>query len=316
MKNKIFIAAMLSLLTLPVFAQQKMVSEEAAIKKVIEDETMYFNQRNYEKWAECVAHDPMTYYTWTTPFAGENGVFEAKGWEEVSKAFKKIMEEEPPNENLSKKENYSFKINGNMAYITFLEDERTESVRVMEKKDGQWRILRMEALASKAFDKMNQLHALHRMAGNWEIDMSTFKKEGGGSWKMLGGTLNIERTPTGLVSTERFDFLNGDGEPRASEETSMISLNMSKGKIGVLNSVHYPYSNWTAAYSAEGEFDEDGALKCVGREVGGDDNAVVTMWMEGDMLNWGVVVKDEEGNETYSSTYGMRRAGSPKKVRP
>ncbi len=310
MKKNIFPLLILVAFTLPVFAQQKAMSEEAAIKKVIENETMYFKQRNFDKWAECVAHDPMTYYTWTTPFAGENSVFEARGWEEVSTAFKGFMEKWPADDSPSNKDRYHFKINGNMAYVTFLEDNRTESVRVLEKKDGQWRILRMEALASKAFEKMHQLYALQRMAGSWEVDMSTFKKEGGGNWKMMSGTIDIQRTPTGIQTSEKFSYLNKEGEYRSTEEMTIASLNMKTGKIGILNSVHFPNFNWSEAYSATGSFDKDGVMNCVGQEVGGDDYADLKMQLKDGQLHWSVNVKDKDGKEVYASSYSMHRAGS------
>lgn len=309
MKNRPLFIALLLLITCSVFAQRTMVSEEAAIKKVIEDETMYFMQRDYDKWAECVAHDPMTYYTWTTPFAGENDVFEARGWDEVSKEFKKYMSENPPNDDLPKKENYKFKVNGNMAFVTFSQNY-SEETRVLEKTDGKWRILRMEALASKGFEKMHDLYSLQRMAGNWEIDMSTYKKEGGGSWKMLGGSLEMERTPTGIVAHEKYDFKNKKGEHRTSEELGVMSYNMNTGKVGLLSSVHYPNSNWTAAYSAVGAFNDDGQLICKGEEVGGKDEADVKFWWEDDLLCWSVNVRNEKGEEVYASSYKMRRAGS------
>ena len=318
MKNRIFFTAVLLLFVTTIFAQQKKVSSEhAAIQQVIEDETKYFNQRNYEKWAECVAHDPMTYYSWTTPFADEDAVFEAKGWEEVSKAFKGFMEAWPADENLPKKENYQFKVSGDMAYVTFTQlPYNSEETRVLEKKDGKWRILRMEALASSAFQKMHQLYALQRMAGTWEVDMSTYTKEGGGSWKFLGGTMEIKRTPTGIKTKELFHYLNEDGDKRTSEESTVGSMNLNTGKIGMLNSVYYPHSNWMAAYSAVGSFTDEGVLACKGTEVGGNDDADLKMWMDGDLLCWAVDVKNEKGEQVFSSSYKMKRTGAGASAKP
>ena len=319
MKNKIIIAAILSLFTISLFAQQKMANEqkmskeEMAVKKVIENETMYYYQNNYDKWAECVVHDPMTYFTYVSPFSGGNGIWEAKGWEAVSKSVKDAMKDRPVMkvEDLPVKKNYHFKINGDMAFVTFQQGNGLEETRVMEKKNGQWRILRMEALASKAFAKMHDLYALQRLAGNWEVDMSTYKQEGGGNWKLLSGQMNMERTPTGLIAKETYYFKDEKGDPQTSEDVNIYSLDMQTGKIAAISSTYYPNSSWTSVHHGTAEIDEHGALVGKGTRVGKEDEGTLGKWtmkMDGDKLYWAISVKDKDGKEVYSSSCSFRNA--------
>ena len=74
-QSKVFTTFLLLLFcTTGLLAQTKMTADETAIKKVIQDETHWFNQRNYDKWAECIAQDEMAFFSWTTPFKSENAV--------------------------------------------------------------------------------------------------------------------------------------------------------------------------------------------------------------------------------------------------
>lgn len=274
---------------------------------------MYFNQRNYDKWAECVAHDPMTYFTWTTPFGGEDDVFEAKGWDEVSKAFKGFMEKWPADENIPKKENYQFKINGNMAFVRLSQNGQSEETRVLEKKDGKWRILQMQSLASNAFRKFQQLHALHRMAGTWVIDIPSYKKDGG-DWSLVSTIIEITPTPAGITSSERSLFRTAEGELRVYQEEATASLNMQNGTIGMFSTSIFPYSNWTQASYGTGSFDQAGALHSKSSPVGGDSISEGKMWMDGDAIYVTGETKNKEGKTVFSTSYKMTRKGAEKET--
>jgi hypothetical protein len=311
MKTTFFLAAILSLFTSSLFAQQEKVAqpilstEEMAIKTVIENETEFFFQNKYDKWAECVAQDTMTYFTYISPYTSKKGIWEAKGWEEVSKSVKKTMKEKKPTGDYPAKSNYQFRINGNMAFVTFQEGSNLEGTRIMEKKNGQWRILRMEALNSKGFEKKHDLYALQRMAGNWEVDINTYTEEGGGEWILLSGQMTLERTPTGLISKETYHYKNNEGEPRTSEDVVVYSLDMESGKIGAFSSTFYPYSSWSTAHSGVAEIDDEGVLVGTGHRVGEENSGTVANWtmrLVGDTLHWSVSVKDKEGKEVYSNS--------------
>ncbi len=316
MKNKIIITALLSLFVCSLFAQkeiakeQKLTAEETVVKKVIDDYIMYFDQRDYDKWATCVAHDPMTSFTWASPYAGENGYIEAKGWDKVNEIAKAFMAEHAPVKKPAKITDYQFKTSGNMAFVTCMENSKNQISCVLEKKKGQWKVLSFEGAASESFHHFQQLYALHRMAGEWEVDMSTYKKEGGGSWKLQSGKMAIERTPTGLESREVYRYLDENNKNRTSEDVTVFALNMNTGKIGVFIASHYPNSNWTNSTLAVGSFNDDGQLICESQRIGDESNTKGDwrMWMDGDNLNWSVVVKNDKGEQIYSASCTYRRA--------
>ncbi|MEZ4959368.1 MAG: hypothetical protein R2830_06085 [Saprospiraceae bacterium] len=306
MKNRPFIIAMLALLTLPLFAQQKLTAEQIAIKQVIEDETKYFYANNYDQWAACVAHDDMTYFSYTSPYHGEGGIFEGQGWEAVAANAKKIMARQKPSDNPPAKNDYKFKVTGNIAYVTFTEGDGIAETRVLEKQNGQWKILRMEATESKAFKNFHQLYALQRMAGTWKTDMVTLKQEGGGSWTDLSMSVDFKSTPTGLMYTTKDSYKNENGELRTSEGQGMVTLNMENGVLGWYQANHYPYSNWGEAAQGTGRINEDGSLTLTGTPVGGNAQITVNIKMDGGVIHYAsdTVV---DGKKVYASTYDMMR---------
>jgi len=141
MNSKFLLAVMLASFSITLFAQNSS-KDEMAIKQVIEDETKYFMARDFDKWANCVAHDPMTFFSWTSPFAGENGIMENHGWENLSAAVKEYMTKHQPNEKETTRSNYQIRLKGDMAFVTFKENETVAGSRVMEKINGNWKILR------------------------------------------------------------------------------------------------------------------------------------------------------------------------------
>ncbi|MEZ4966103.1 MAG: hypothetical protein R2791_12750 [Saprospiraceae bacterium] len=287
---------------------QELGKEETAVKKVIEDESHWFNQRNFDKWAECVAHDPMTYFTWTTPFSGKTSVYTGQGWEQISRDFKKFTEEWPVENSDQKKENYQFKVNGNMAYVTFQQDGgSTAETRVLEKKDGQWRILRMEALASKAFHNMHQKYALQRMCGEWEVDPASVKEEGGNGWALIGGTEHYEKTDAGIRTRSAFQYKTEDGTVSRSTEEGTFSVHIGTGKIGVFNTAFYS-NGWTTAAYGEAEIDGNGNLNIDGKMPGSKANAKGWLsWLDDNTLQWKIEVMNEKGEKIYAASYSLKR---------
>ena len=121
--------------------------EEAAIKKAIEDETYYADQKNYNKFSDLWMHEPYVYWSVTNP----NSHFELEGWEALSKYFKKQFEKFPePMQRKANKTDYKFRIIEKMAFVTFREDGNA-STRVMEKQNGKWKLIRMGVVGSTAY---------------------------------------------------------------------------------------------------------------------------------------------------------------------
>ncbi len=316
MKTRFLLFLLLSIFTTGLFAQAKKATtpnpEEAAIKKVIEDETHWFNQRNFEKWAECVAHDDMTYYSWTTPFSDENAVFEAKGWDEVSKQFKAFMAKWPAQNENAEKKDYKFKVNGNMAYVTFKEGgQDVEEVRVMEKVNGQWKVLRMEALHSKAFSNFRQLHALQRMAGDWDMDMSSLElRKGEPGWRLYAVHSTVEPTAAGIKMCSKWELTNKEGEYRTFQDEDIYVVHMSTGMIGTFSTRIFPLSGWSEAYMGTGKFNEDGALVLEMTQPGEKGRSTGKIHHHSDgylVMDWQSY--NEKGELVWDSTHKLKRTG-------
>lgn len=138
-----FIAALLIFTSASVSGQkQKASADEEAIRQVIEQESRYFWARDFKNWKKLWVHEP--YAIWTA--ASNSGVAQHYGWEAWEKEVESLFAESPepiPYDGDVKKSNYSFRIYGNGAWVTFVQDNKgttTFESRIMEKQGGKWKI--------------------------------------------------------------------------------------------------------------------------------------------------------------------------------
>lgn len=124
-------------------AQLKSVDDIATIKGIIDAESTYFKQGDYENWACCLAKTALTYYARSASPVGQYSGMEAFGWQEVSTKVQEEMESLPAHKYLGSKSDFNFKIMEDMAFVTFLVDHQFAGSCVLEKTDSQWFILRM-----------------------------------------------------------------------------------------------------------------------------------------------------------------------------
>jgi hypothetical protein len=122
------------------------VEEEEAIKRVLLAETDFFFARNYEGWASTFVQEPGAIQIWNN---GDGSYTHSVGWETISKNVKAFMESHPePNATPLWRENFVFRHYGDAAFVTFdkyMGDRATakpiKEVRVVEKVDGEWKIV-------------------------------------------------------------------------------------------------------------------------------------------------------------------------------
>lgn len=129
--------------------------EKAAIKQVIENETQSFFGRDYNKWKSNYAQTDYAFQAWSN----NDGTFDSNvGWDDINKQIGKYISDNPePVSSHPKVErkNMLFKFYGdNVAYLTwdqFNSDQEmknfhhSKEVRLMEKIDGQWKIVCVSA---------------------------------------------------------------------------------------------------------------------------------------------------------------------------
>lgn len=308
MKNTFILFALCTLFCTTAFAQDQLTAEETAIKKVIEDETKHFMARDYDQWATCYVQSPMALLSWTSPSTYADSYHVAQGWKEISASTKAYFADNPATENLPTKSDYQFKVADKMAFVTFTENKNPHQTRVLEKVDGKWKILRMEASASNNFKKFHQRYKLQNMIGDWEIDMATLKESDDSGWKLVNSKMSVQSMPGGIKIDAKDNYRTADGKFRFSEATGMLTMDMPNNTIGAMNSVYFPLSNWSRAYMSQGRFDENGKLNMEGQEVGGEAKAKWAFWLENDRLYYEVEVKNPKGEVVYSASHQSIRA--------
>ena len=161
----------------PAFSQKK-TSEEDAIRKVIEQETRSYYESNVDKWADAWAHEPTTYIV----YAGPWGSTELLGWEKILKEYKGYMQNPTPIDEeqykiSGKKYDYQFKISGNLASVTLKENKGNLGTRVLEKQNGQWKIVGLISISSVSYTFRESVNKLKLFVGKWKIEPMTLKFE-------------------------------------------------------------------------------------------------------------------------------------------
>ena len=129
--------------------------EKKAINATIEKETQSFFARDYEAWKSNYAQTDYAFQAWSN----NDGTFDSNvGWTDINKQIGRYISENP--EPLSshpkvERKNMMYKFYGdNVAYLTwdqFNSDKpeknfhHSKEVRLMEKIDGQWKIVCVSA---------------------------------------------------------------------------------------------------------------------------------------------------------------------------
>lgn len=133
--------------------------EEEAIRKVIESETAAItNLCDFEKWADHWWHEPYTFFSLTFP----DWHVGLRGWDDIAAWGKQTAADCTPNERIFPKYDYKYKISGSMAFATFLENEGNVSTRVLEKRNGQWKLIRMGVIGTAVYKSLAQKQEMAR----------------------------------------------------------------------------------------------------------------------------------------------------------
>ena len=128
--------------------------DEEEIKKLMVDETNYFVERNFDKWAESWVKEP--YITFTVTNGGEPGdVLTFRGWDSLKTFMSNFLGKLPPAFTTAMKkttvtrDEWQIQTRGNTAFVSF--NQHTENVekqtksdvtetRVLEKINGVWKV--------------------------------------------------------------------------------------------------------------------------------------------------------------------------------
>ncbi|MDL5051562.1 hypothetical protein QQ054_36770 [Oscillatoria amoena NRMC-F 0135] len=125
-------------------------NEELVIKSVIEKETKAFFEIDKATWADCWAHEPYSFWS----FADTTDVNSFTGWDAINKGFSDYFKTSKPSTAKIERSWNSIRIYGTGAYARFTQHVKDdtgrpaqEEVRVLEKINGQWRIVCVSVIA-------------------------------------------------------------------------------------------------------------------------------------------------------------------------
>lgn len=136
----------------PRAAAKQFARDSAEIMAAIVGETAAFYNKDFNAWAGEWVHAP---YVRVMGWWPKGGVTVREGWDVVSGEVRQLMKESPkpnPTATQVRRENINMQIRGNVAWLTWDEyglntgDSNmdmpglTRSTRVLEKRDGRWRI--------------------------------------------------------------------------------------------------------------------------------------------------------------------------------
>ena len=128
-------------------------AEDAAIKRVLLNETEGFFTRDKARWANAWAHVPYINFA-ANLYGGDFRLI--KGWTDLEKQFASQFKSSKVTDKVTvQNSNYTIHPNGNMAFVTYdqtLVDSHgkttSKETRVLEKMSGQWKIINVIALTN------------------------------------------------------------------------------------------------------------------------------------------------------------------------
>jgi len=125
----------------------------AAIKAVIARETQSFFSVDRKNWEDCWWNVPYAYWS----YSDSTSTSYIEGWEGLTKTFASYFKTAKPSNAEIINEWIEVRVYGNGAYVRFvqkikdeIEHDETSQVRVLEKKDGKWKVVCVDATARYA----------------------------------------------------------------------------------------------------------------------------------------------------------------------
>ncbi|TRX71340.1 hypothetical protein [Carboxylicivirga sp. M1479] len=182
--------------------------DEAAIKQVIESETMYFMQRDFDKWQSTWMHSPIIYWAVVIP----NQYMEHTSWESLSAMVKEEFKSNPQAiTEYPEKGDYRFHVGKNSALVTFKEGDDS-GTRMMIKDGKDWKIIQMTVVKKAEFKKEGTMGLLKWALGTWNMDASQSTVDMPWADSVAKQTCHFIKTATGFKIKSVFTNNHGDGQ--------------------------------------------------------------------------------------------------------
>lgn len=133
--------------------------DKDAIKAVITKETTSFFKVDYKNWSESWHKVPYAYWS----YSDSTGTSYVEGWDKLNKTFEEYFKTQKPTNAVVDNEYVEIRVYGTGAYARFIQrvkDEidrdETSQIRVLEKKDGKWKVICVGAIAKYPAEGSNQ----------------------------------------------------------------------------------------------------------------------------------------------------------------
>jgi len=134
--------------------------EVAAIKAVLEKETQAFFDVNRKDWEDSWLKVPYAYWS----YSDSTGTSFIEGWENISKSFDEYFKTHVANRPIDvahqsanvkiERKWHDIRVYGNGAYVHYtqkvqdnIDRDETSQIRVLEKKDGKWKVICVGVIA-------------------------------------------------------------------------------------------------------------------------------------------------------------------------
>ncbi|HOZ97161.1 MAG TPA: hypothetical protein PKY86_01665 [Niabella sp.] len=144
---KLHLMLLFSMTTILSFAQK---TEEATIKKLIDDESSFAAKADFTKWASCWVNSDEASFS----FTNKEATHFMKGFNAISK----MMENMKPFELKLSRNNYQFTLGKDLAFVIFDQQDNwggTDRVkkesRTLRKLNGKWKILNVSVVEVSSF---------------------------------------------------------------------------------------------------------------------------------------------------------------------
>jgi hypothetical protein len=142
--------------------------EKAAIKAIIEKETQSFFNSDRKEWEDTWVHAPYVYWS----YSDSTGTSFIEGWDALTSNFDDYFRTQVSNRSIDVAHQSTklqidrvwkeFRVYGNGAFVHYIQKvkdngidrDQTSQVRILEKKDGKWKIVCVGAIASYPADEI------------------------------------------------------------------------------------------------------------------------------------------------------------------
>lgn len=125
-------------------------NDKEAIKEIIAKETIAFLNVEYKEWSDCWLKVPYSYWS----YSDSTTISRTEGWDQMDKMFAEYFKNARPSTGKVSNEWIEFRIYENGAYVRFVqkviddyETSETSQIRILEKKDGLWKVACVWAIA-------------------------------------------------------------------------------------------------------------------------------------------------------------------------